>query len=115
MQNELLTRAEQYQKKHKRRKVWQRIVGGLACVVVFCTSYALILPAITMEQAAYCGMEEHEHTEACYEKQLICGYDEAAEAGSDLTTVGHVHEDSCYEEAGQHGQCHFQKVFHLDS
>lgn len=98
MQNELLTRAEQYQKKHKRRKVWQRIVGGLACVVVFCTSYALILPAITMEQAAYCGMEEHEHTEACYEKQLICGYDEAAEAGSDLTTVGHVHEDSCYEE-----------------
>lgn len=98
MQNELLTRAEQYQKKHKRRKVWQRIVGGLACVVVFCTSYALILPAITMEQTAYCGMEEHEHTEVCYEKQLICGYDEAAEAGSDLTTVGHVHEDSCYEE-----------------
>ncbi len=36
----------------KRRKYWKRVVGILAGVVVFCTTYALILPAITLEQKA---------------------------------------------------------------
>lgn len=63
--------------KHQRRKVWQKIVLFLACIVVFCTTYALILPAITQEQTAYCGYEEHTHTQACYvypktSPQLIC-------------------------------------------
>ena len=65
-------------------------------MVVFVTSYALILPAITLEQTAYCGTEEHAHTEDCYEKQLICGYAGAAEVGEGLTESGHVHDDACY-------------------
>ena len=49
MQGYDLPQAEQYAKRHKRRRVWQKVVGSLACVVVFITTYMLILPAITME------------------------------------------------------------------
>ena len=34
----------------RRRRVWQKIVSVLACIVVFCTTYALILPAITIDR-----------------------------------------------------------------
>ena len=37
----------------------------LAAVVVFCTVYALILPAITFEKED-CALPEHTHTEDCY-------------------------------------------------
>ena len=69
----------------------------LASVVVFCTTYALILPAITMEEA-FCGITEHVHTEACYtqadpveEKQLVCTVDP-----SDY----HEHSEECYDTEG---------------
>ena len=79
MQRNFLPQAAQYTKNHKRRKAWQKIVSALACIVVFCTTYALILPAITMEQTTYCGLEEHQHSDACYESKLICPYDESME------------------------------------
>ncbi len=44
-----LPEAEKYSKAHRRRKHWRRVVTVLAAIVVFCTTYALILPAITME------------------------------------------------------------------
>ncbi len=36
---------------HRRRRSWLRIVTAMACVVVFMTTYALILPAITADAA----------------------------------------------------------------
>ncbi|MCD7855615.1 MAG: hypothetical protein LUG66_08400, partial [Clostridiales bacterium] len=50
----------------KRRRLWQRIVLALAMIVVFVTTYMLILPAITLTVAT-CGFEEHIHSEECYE------------------------------------------------
>ena len=47
--------------------MWEKIVGSLAVVVVFITSYMLILPAITMEKTTYCGNTHHTHTASCYE------------------------------------------------
>lgn len=93
------------------RHRWQRIVAGLACVVVFCTTYALILPAITLTRQAYCGIEEHTHSDACYEQVLVCGQDEsdghthtdACYASEQVLvcgleeTEGHVHDDGCYQ------------------
>ena len=60
----------------------------LSCVVVFCTVYALILPAITLERKTVCGQEEHSHTEECYSSdgQLTCGKTE------------HTHIESCYAD-----------------
>lgn len=69
MDYELLRRAEKYRKRHRKRSVWKQIMSFLGCVVVFCTTYALILPAITQEvepPQSYCGQEAHVHTESCY-------------------------------------------------
>lgn len=79
---------------HKNRKRWYKVVCAMASVVVFCTVYALILPAITMERSnPVCGLSEHTHTESCYttEKKLICGKEES---------TGHQHSDECYDEDG---------------
>lgn len=88
MRNILPQKAERFRRERSKRKRWQRVVKILSCVVVFCTTYALILPAITMEQKTYCGMEEHQHGADCYEDQLIC-----------KIPKGHVHTDDCYEES----------------
>ena len=48
----------------KRIQTWRRIVSILCVITVFCTTYALVLPAITLEKTPCCGMEEHTHTEA---------------------------------------------------
>ena len=77
--------------KNRRFKWWKSVVSALSCVVVFCTTYALILPAITMENQAYCGYEEHTHNEECYQMELICSVE-------DVVTEGHTHTESCYIE-----------------
>ena len=46
----LLQKIEQILRHQKRWKKWQKVVASLACVVVFITTYALILPAITMDR-----------------------------------------------------------------
>lgn len=55
-------------------RLWKRIVSGLTCLVVFCTTYAMILPAITMEADAMCAVEEHTHTDVCYAAVDPTGY-----------------------------------------
>lgn len=77
--------------KRKKKKTWKSIVSVLACIVVFCTTYALILPAITMEAKTYCGNKEHVHGDGCYTTELICTLAETA-------TESHEHTDSCYVE-----------------
>ena len=57
---------ENYQKKRKKKNNWKKVLRVLSCIVVFCTVYALIIPAITQERNTYCGKEEHIHEEACY-------------------------------------------------
>ena len=71
-----------------RLKRWRKMILCLSCVVVFCTVYALILPAITLERKTVCGQEEHSHTEECYasDGQLTCGKTE------------HIHTESCYAD-----------------
>ena len=64
-----------------------RTVSLTAAIVVFITTYALVLPAITLEKTASCGIEEHQHDDSCYEEILICGREESD---------GHQHDDSCY-------------------
>ena len=56
-----------------RRRAWRRLVSISSCIVVFVTTYALLLPAITMGKMADCGLEEHQHSDECYREYLICG------------------------------------------
>lgn len=50
MRRNFLSEAQKYINKNRNRRTWKHIVIALACVVVFCTTYALILPAITTEK-----------------------------------------------------------------
>ena len=67
MRQKLLSEAAELLVKNRRRRVWTKAVGCMAAVVVFCTTYALILPALTMEKDTVCGYVEHIHTEECYQ------------------------------------------------
>lgn len=60
-------------------------------MVVFITTYALILPALTQERQAYCGIEAHVHEDGCYytpSKELNC------------TVTAHSHSEECMNEEG---------------
>ena len=63
--------AERRGARRRKNRIWKKLVSFLGCVVVFCTTYALILPAITMEREAFCGKQEHTHTQSCYTLQSV--------------------------------------------
>ena len=120
VRDSLLAEARQYRDHQRRRRFWKKIVSVLGCAVVFCTTYALILPAITMEQETICGLEEHIHDESCWSTEpqasarLICTEEQLGlhrhDAGcydeNGLLVCGqadfvlHTHDESCYDSAG---------------
>lgn len=97
MKHGALQSAEKYTKARQRKKRWYRVVTGLACVVVFCTVYALILPAITMEKGA-CEIPEHTHSEACYTQVTSATRTEPVCTIESLNL--HQHDDTCYDSEG---------------
>ena len=123
-------------KKHKKFTRWKSTVVVLAIAVLLSSGYSMILPATTMSQQAYCGLEEHVHTDACYEQRLICTEEESheheEECYSDVQTCicdleeseeGHTHSEECYEttkelsctvddsaEAHKHADSCYEKV-----
>lgn len=50
MRKEFYRKVRKYNNAYKRRKLWHKIVMFLSGIVVFCTTYALILPAITLDR-----------------------------------------------------------------
>ncbi|MBQ8610264.1 MAG: VWA domain-containing protein [Oscillospiraceae bacterium] len=96
MKNDLLQKARKLNTGSKIRKRWHRVVSVLAATTVFCTTYMLILPAITMDTEAICGMEEHLHSESCFgyvvTTELQCALEEGAGA--------HTHAEECFDEQG---------------
>ena len=120
--NELLYYLNNYTMKRRNRQRFSALILCLAVIVSFAVSVGLIEPAESASGELICGMEEHEHTQDCFE--LICGFDEeteeeisvdAAESDSEETaettvsTEGtttstenvetvpvHMHSDECY-------------------
>ena len=84
-----LPQAEEYTFWNRLRRLWRKAVRVMACIVVFCTTYALILPAITQESPVQCGIEEHTHRDTCIGDQgeLICELD------------AHSHSLACHADA----------------
>ena len=91
MEEKMWNHGNRLWRQQKRRRRWYKAVCVISCFVVFCTTYALILPAITMEKTTYCGKEEHRHEESCYTKQIIC------ELPTEETIPGHTHTEECYQ------------------
>ncbi len=84
--------------KMRQRKInWIRIVCVLAVAVILGVTDVLMMQAETMEDGYFCGMEEHIHSEECYEIQdeqtvLICELDE------------HTHDEQCCLSAQEEQQ-----------
>ena len=119
MKPSILPQDEKYIKNRRFHSRWQRAALILAAVVAFCTTYALILPAVTMESS--CQIPEHTHGDDCYmqvvpmRKSLICTPEtlnihkhtaDCKNAAGELVCgyadfVVHVHDAACYDEDGR--------------
>lgn len=108
----------------KLRKIALVVAVFAAVLVVFGVFWALKNTGIAMTGDPTCGYVEHTHTDACYEKTLMCGQeesqghthsvengcyaalaDDAATASTEQTltctipeTPAHTHTDACYEQ-----------------
>ena len=96
MRYDVLRDAEKYTQVHKRKRLRHRVVTVLAGVVVFCTTYALILPAITLEKQ--CDIPEHTHTDACYAQ--VTSVEKRVPVCSAKTLEIHQHTADCYDADG---------------
>ena len=87
---------EKYIAAHRKKRRWLRAMTCLAAVVVFATTYAMMLPALTRE--IVCPLPEHVHAEECYTRiedpdsgetvqVLTCGMEE------------HTHTEECFADA----------------
>lgn len=89
----LQTEYTAHMKNLRRRSFLKGFIRIMSCIVVFCTTYALILPAITMENKTFCGLQEHEHSELCYKntahRTLECSYERLGV---------HQHGPECYDD-----------------
>ncbi len=86
---------EKYNKARKSHHRWLRVVTALACVVVFITTYVLMIPAITMDRMLVCQLEEHVHSVDCLDADgnIACG------------KVEHTHSAACYDAPPAESTC----------
>lgn len=93
MNHSLKERAERRLERRRRQRIRNRVVCIAAAAVVLITVYLLMMPAVTLEKETVCGLEEHQHTEECYqagEKKIVCVPQEGAL---------HQHTEACYDES----------------
>ena len=97
-----LSQAAAFLQERKKHRIQTAVFLCLAVTVAFGTVAALKMYGEAMTHKVKvldCGLEVHEHTEDCYEKdeegnpgeELICGY---------ADYVIHVHNDDCYDTKG---------------
>lgn len=77
---------------NKSKKIHSNIVQMitiLSLLVVLTVFWGLKLTGITLAGEAFCGQEEHVHSEECLEQSLTCTTEEAD---------GHIHSESCIRQ-----------------
>ena len=116
---------ERFRRQHVQARRYVAMMLVLALFTTLFVNWQLHGVGISMTADYHCGYEEHQHTAACYEKVLTCGYEEgepetpvtssdssadpvsaysAAEPEEPVQTepetiwVPHEHTDACYEE-----------------
>ncbi len=114
MNKNIENQTSKYNIRYQRRRRWYKILSCLSAIVVFVTTYALIIPAVTWEKTLICEKNEHIHGSSCYtvnengETVLTCQKEEhihgnecfdappAADNGFICGIPEHKHDDSCY-------------------
>lgn len=119
---------ERFRSQHVQARRYVAMMLVLALLTTLFVNWQLHGVGISMTADYHCGYEEHQHTAACYEKVLTCGYEEgepetpvtssdssadpvsaySAEEPEELEEpvqtepetiwVPHEHTDACYEE-----------------
>lgn len=119
---------ERFCRQHVQARRYVAMMLVLALLTTLFVNWQLHGVGISMTADYHCGYEEHQHTAACYEKVLTCGYEEgepetpvtssdssadpvsaySAEEPEELEEpvqtepetiwVPHEHTDACYEE-----------------
>ncbi|MCD8148073.1 MAG: fibro-slime domain-containing protein [Clostridiales bacterium] len=82
---------EKFKEKRRRRRRMMMILTAPALLLALVICWQLHLTGVALTGETYCGLEEHRHTEECYETVLVCGQEESE---------GHTHDESCYDESG---------------
>ena len=79
MRRSIWEKIEEILSKHILHGKWARSIIALSCVVIFITTYLLVMPAVTLSGTPDCGQDEHRHTDDCYETESeeICGQEAA--------------------------------------
>lgn len=119
---------ERFRRQHVQARRYVAMMLVLALLTTLFVNWQLHGVGISMTADYHCGYEEHQHTAACYEKVLTCGYEEgepetpvtSSDSSADLVSaysaeepeeleepvqtepetiwVPHEHTDACYEE-----------------
>lgn len=116
---------ERFRKQHVQARRYVALMLVLALLTTLFVNWQLHGVGISMTADYHCGYEEHQHTAACYEKVLTCGYEEgepetpvtSSDSSADPVSaysaeepeepvqtepetiwVPHEHTDACYEE-----------------
>ncbi len=89
MKNIVNSYVRRFRAEHRRSHRMAAMLAALALLVAAGVAWQLHATGIAMTNETFCGLEEHTHTEDCYEKVLACGLEESE---------GHTHTDACYEE-----------------
>ncbi len=67
---------EKFRRNHQRARRYTALLLALALTTSLFVNWQLHGVGIAKTAEYLCGEVEHEHTDACYEKQLVCGYEE---------------------------------------
>lgn len=67
---------EKFRRNHQRARRYTALLLALALTTSLFVNWQLHIVGIAKTAEYLCGELEHEHTAACYEKQLVCGYEE---------------------------------------
>ena len=116
---------ERFRRQHVQARRYVAMMLVLALLTTLFVNWQLHGVGISMTADYHCGYEEHQHTAACYEKVLTCGYEEgepetpvtSSDSSADSVSaysaeepeepvqtepetiwVPHEHTDACYEE-----------------
>lgn len=119
---------ERFRRQHVQARRYVAMMLVLALLTTLFVNWQLHGVGISMTADYHCGYEEHQHTAACYEKVLTCGYEEgepetpvtSSDGSADPVSaysaaepeepeepvqtepetiwVPHEHTDACYEE-----------------
>lgn len=119
---------ERFRRQHVQARRYVAMMLVLALLTTLFVNWQLHGVGISMTADYHCGYEEHQHTAACYEKVLTCGYEEgepetpvtSSDSSADPVAaysaeepeepeepvqtepetiwVPHEHTDACYEE-----------------